>query len=353
MSAAEEIKSCSLNSQHSGWHDSFTGLGVPTQDLDSSSLYERIPMSQSARKPIRRRWLNIFNSDAGPLHHSVKTLAQLRAQGPGANRLSFGVTVDTSTLHSLEDNTVGRHVGVFASTGVGGTVLISYLLAQQVARGAGYLYLDTVFNEATRATLANLALQGGAGFETPEGAVGVELNLASAALDGRGLYVKLPYPSYEKKHSAAWIRTQLESFIFEREPRWQAKVETKQFFVIVPGAALIYNSEFTVLMQRARAAGVVFIFLEIPVTPFSNVSSSEVEALLQNTATKVFFNLRSPATAHSAGDLLAPHAAALGEMLDRPSVRISDLLLTLKLGEAIVLSHTEVAVVRMPILAIL
>lgn len=178
--------------------------------------------------------------------------------------------------------------------------------------------------------------------------MGVDLDLIAAAGAGRGLYVSLPQPAMHRAHPRAWIHQQIESFISARQEVWAARRETKKFIVVVPGVSFLYSPDFHILMQRARSAGVVFIFLETALKPFDNVSDAEMEAVLQNTGTKLFFRMGSPATARSAGKLLAPHATKLANAFNRPTVRVSDVLLTLGLGEAVALNGREAEVVRVP-----
>jgi hypothetical protein len=279
-------------------------------------------------------------------------IAQLRADQADRRLLSLGLKNKDESRYLVPDSSASRHIGIFGSLGVGCTAYALYLLAQQVTRGAGYLYLDLVGDGAARKMLATAAQQGGLGFQAHVGDIGVDLDLAAAAGEGRGVYVSFPQAHLERRYIQAWVRRQLEAFIETRHAVWQAEKAAQQFFVFVPGVSFLYNADFHVLMQRARAAGVVFIFTESAMKPFDTVSDAETEALLQNTGTKVFFRLNSPATAKSAAELLAPYQSKLSEAFACPAVRLSDVLLTLGLGEAIVLAGTDVEAVRVPLVNI-
>lgn len=289
-----------------------------------------------------------------PARAFLTNIAEVRADAPPQGNVSLGLNRKDHSHYAVEPAAISRHIGVFGSLGVGCHAYVHYLLVQQVSRGDGYLYLDLIADESAKTMLATAAQQGGLEFQALEstGNVGVPLDLTTAAGVGRGVYVALPQPALHRSHPQAWICRQIEAFVDSRQVGWMARTELKKFFIVVPGVSFLYSPDFPVLMQRARSAGVVFIFLETVLKPFDAMSDAETEAVLQNTGTKVFFRMGSPATARSAAKLLAPHAAKLAQTFNRPSVRMSDVLLTLGLGEAVALNGAEAEVVRVPLVNI-
>jgi len=91
--------------------------------------------------------------------HLVRSSEILIAPGDAQaqeNALLFGYTVDRGEPLFISYNFLMRHVWILGQSGVGKTVLGTNLMAQQIAKGGGLLFIDGKMNAADLNTMYQL-----------------------------------------------------------------------------------------------------------------------------------------------------------------------------------------------------
>lgn len=75
--------------------------------------------------------------------------------------LAFGVTVDRGDTIYIDDESLTRHTLIVGQSGVGKTVAASYLMAQQIERGGGLLFIDPKVDYDNIQNIYNFAVSAG------------------------------------------------------------------------------------------------------------------------------------------------------------------------------------------------
>lgn len=281
------------------------------------------------RKSFGRRVLERLGVPAQPRQRFVTHSAVLYGSS-SLQHMRFGVTRDKGDYFSIDDSLVRRHTLVLGLQGVGITVLHKYLLFQQMARGGGFLYLDQYEDLPLQDELKLFAHKSRTPFELVDVHVGesTDFHLQQAIQDRKGLYATLPILSAQQKcmPAVASLQEQLKQAIdlLSRLPKTEP--EPCPFLIFIPCAHLFQDPNLAVLMARARAMNIAFIFTENHLDSLARLSKDTAETILQNTWNKVLFKH------YRVGELLVAYGSEVANMGN--SQRMGEILVSLGLGEA-------------------
>lgn len=272
--------------------------------------------------------------------------------------LRLGTSVRTGAHFEVEYDFLRRHVLLLGQAGVGMRVLQHYLVHQHMARGGGFLFLDELSSPSERVALEEGARRTGTPFvrlDTRTGA-STKFGLREAVLEKAAVYVSVS-PLEEKTQRTAAMQAllnELRAFLVERIElqgiRPREKEKSPPFLVFVPSISCLPVETFSVLLQHARACGILFIFSDdkLPLQPGGAWINPLADSVLQHTWTKVFFRQSSPLIARTAAEMLGAYESTAKKVLRPGEVSMQEALVKLGLGEAIAMSGNFIERIKVP-----
>jgi hypothetical protein len=256
-----------------------------------------------------------------------------------ADALSFGYCAKTGKPHALADNYLLRHTLILGSPGVGIHAMLECLMAQHMARGGGFLYLDPFGSAQTRDNLKQVAELTGTPFRQTSALDG-ELNLYNAVRAAEAILVSAPAmtEAEERTRQGAMLREELRSVLSRLGQEFIKKRPPHPFFIIMPNVRALGEKEWSVLLSHARAIGIGFFFIESSIADLRLAPEPVADSILQCTWNKVFFRANNALGVAHEAEFLQAYGPAVMEALGVPSSSAKEALLQLRLGEALLLT---------------
>lgn len=203
----------------------------------------------------------------------------------------LGLNTKRNEYVNLSNELMCRHGLLVGTAGQGAVTLTSFLMAQQVVKGGGLIYLDVSGDFQLLKTLQTMLEQVGRLDDLLVVGPGDTLDMDQALENNRVVYVVLPFFDQPERAQEFGneILTQLWSSLVWKSGPAKVSATGHPFLVFVPCAHRFIREDWGNLFPRARARGVSLILQTTTLQQLYAAGHETALTTMANMWTKIFF----------------------------------------------------------------